>query len=178
MTKFDVVKKYADSPLNLIPQRATADSAGYDFVAAEDTLVPSYKKLMKDIYSSASVKEPITMEEMAVITKTLRIKPTLVPTGVKAYLPEQTFLQLSVRSSGPLKHWLIMANGVGIIDKDYADNPDNEGLIFFQLINLSPFDIEIKAGDKIGQGIILPFYKTEEDSVTERRLGGFGSTTK
>ena len=31
-----------------------------------------------------------------------------------------------------------MANGVGIIDADYYNNPDNEGEIFFQLINLSP----------------------------------------
>ena len=46
------------------------------------------------------------------------------------------YLQLQVRSSLPLKHWLILANGVGIIDRDYYNNPDNEGHIYFQLINL------------------------------------------
>ena len=63
---------------------------------------------------------------------------------MKCKLDPGTFLQLSVRSSSPLKYWLILANGVGIIDADYADNPDNEGHIYFQLINLSPFDIQLK----------------------------------
>jgi len=40
--KFELISKYPDS--SLLPKRATADSAGYDFVVAEDTIVPSYFK--------------------------------------------------------------------------------------------------------------------------------------
>ena len=65
-----------------------------------------------------------------------------------------------------------------IIDKDYVDNPDNEGEIFFQVINLSPFPIKIEAGDIIGQGIIKRYEKTEDDNPGGKRKGGFGSTTK
>ena len=36
-----------------------------------------------------------------------------------------------------------------IIDADYADNPSNEGMIYFQVINLSPFPIKLKKGDII-----------------------------
>ena len=65
-----------------------------------------------------------------------------------------------------------------IIDADYYNNPDNEGEIFFQLINLSPYNIILKKGEKIGQGIIKPYLTTEDDTATGDRLGGFGSTTK
>ena len=41
-----------------------------------------------------------------------------------------------------------------IIDSDYYNNPNNEGEIFFQVINLSPYDIILQKGDTIGQGII------------------------
>lgn len=63
-----------------------------------------------------------------------------------------------------------------IIDADYADNESNEGEIFFQLINLSPFDIQLKKGAKIGQGIIKPYLKTDDDAASGERTGGFGST--
>ena len=64
-----------------------------------------------------------------------------------------------------------------VIDADYADNPDNEGEIFFQLYNLSPFDIVLNKGDIIGQGIIKPFLTTDDDAATGKRVGGFGSTS-
>jgi dUTP pyrophosphatase len=122
--------------------------------------------------------EPKDLEWMSTLTKHLKTKPTLVPTGMKCKLEPGTFLQLSVRSSSPLKYWLILANGVGIIDADYYNNPDNEGHIYFQLINLSPFPIKIQKGEAIGQGIILPYSITENDDVWTERVGGFGSTTK
>ena len=100
-----------------------------------------------------------------------------MPTGVKAYIPEGMFLQLSIRSSCPLKHWLILANGVGIIDSDYYNNPGNEGHIFFQIINLFPRDITLQKGDKIGQGIFLPYSVIEGDMAAAARMGGFGSTS-
>lgn len=59
---------------------------------------------------------------------------------------------------------------------DYFNNPDNEGEIFFQLINLSPFAIQLKRGDKIGQGIIKTYEVVDDDRADGERLGGFGST--
>lgn len=119
-----------------------------------------------------------TLAEMAALTKTTKAKPTLVSTGMKCQLNKGTYLELSVRSSTPLKHWLILANGVGIIDADYYNNPDNEGEIFFQLINLSPYPIRLQKGDKIGQGIIKNYGIADDDAATGDRFGGFGSTTK
>lgn len=179
MAHFEPVSKYANADLPL-PERKTKDSAGYDFVVAEDTVVPSYLKLMQGMKANIAIDEsvPLCLNDMASITKSFGYKPTLVSTGMKCQLNPGTYLELSVRSSCPLKYWLIMANGVGIIDRDYWNNGDNEGEIFFQLINLSPFDIQLKKGDCVGQGIIKPYYTTEDDAAFGKREGGFGSTSK
>lgn len=177
--KFEVISKYTDAGLSL-PVRKTKASAGYDFQVAEDTLIPSYFKLVDKImnatHETCHTAGSFTLSEMAQLTKDFRAKPTLVPTGIKCEVPEDMYLELSVRSSCPLKHWLILANGVGIIDADYYNNPDNEGHIFFQIINLSPFDIILKKGDAIGQGIFKKYYLTDDDAADGFRAGGFGST--
>ena len=121
---------------------------------------------------------PMSLKDIGDLTKAYNAKPTLVSTGVKCYLDPDTYLELSVRSSTPLKYWLILANSVGIIDADYADNPDNEGEIFLQLINLGPVPVYLHKGDIIGQGIIKKFEITDDDVADGERTGGLGSTTK
>lgn len=179
MNKFEVISAYADKEIN-IPTRATHAAAGYDFEVAEDIVVPSAKKLWDEALYYITNPQYVVMNlaDIAAFTKEYKVKPTLVPTGIKCQLASDCYLELSVRSSTPLKHWLILANGVGIIDGDYYNNPDNEGHIYFQLINLSPFDIVLKKGDKIGQGIIKKFEITDDDYKYEKkeRAGGFGST--
>lgn len=173
--RFELIKEFENDKM-LLPVRATKFSAGYDFVVAQDIIVPSLANQLKKVNLNHTA--PLQLDEIAEMTKINKCRPTLVPTGVKAYIPEGMYLQISVRSSCPLKHWLILANGVGIIDCDYYNNPSNEGHIFFQLINLFSQDILLKRGDKIGQGIFLPFAKIGYDSVFNDREGGFGSTSK
>lgn len=175
MNKFELVSKYRDSGLPL-PVRKTASSAGYDFVVAENIMLYPYYWLERDARDYNIPREPKDLYEMADFTKDFG-RPALVPTGVKCQLDPDCYLELSVRSSTPLKYWIILANGVGIIDADYYNNPDNEGEIFFQLINLSPVPIRLHKGDVIGQGIIKRYVTTEDDAATGKRVGGFGSTT-
>ena len=175
--KFEKVSRFADTDFNL-PVRKTKNSAGYDFEVAEDICIPTWtSQLMALAKATPQPKEPYSLEEMAALTKQIKAKPTLVSTGVKCHLEEGYYLELSVRSSTPLKYWIILANSVGIIDADYCDNPDNEGEIFFQVINMSPFDIYLKKGDIIGQGIIKRYEVTDHDKAIGERQGGFGSTT-
>ena len=177
MIKFEKVKRFADVDFNL-PVRKTKNSAGYDFEVAEDICIPTWtSQLLALAKATPQPKEPYSLEEMAKLTKQIKAKPSLVSTGVKCHLEEGYYLELSVRSSTPLKHWIILANSVGIIDADYCDNPDNEGEIFFQVINMSPFDIYLKKGDIIGQGIIKRYEVTNDDTAEGKRQGGFGSTT-
>ena len=178
MIKFEKVSRFADADFNL-PVRKTKNSAGYDFEVAEDVCIPTWtSQLMALAKMTPQPKEPYSLEEMAALTKQIKAKPSLVSTGVKCHLEEGYYLELSVRSSTPLKYWLILANSVGIIDADYCDNPDNEGEIFFQVINMSPFDIYLKKGDIIGQGIIKKYEVTDDDIPMGERTGGFGSTSE
>lgn len=177
MAKFEVVSKYVDSGLAL-PVRKTKDSAGYDLCAAEDTVIPSMWDQLERMFTAGGGNPAIvkSLADIANLTKSTKTKIPLVSTGMKCKLEPGTYLELSVRSSTPLKHWIMLANSVGIIDADYYNNPDNEGEIFLQLINVSPFDICIKKGEAIGQGIIKPYLTTEDDNACGDRLGGFGST--
>lgn len=145
---FEIAKGFEDKQINL-PVRKTKCSAGYDVEAAEDTIIPSFKKGMK---------------------------PTLVKTGIKAYMQEDEMLCLYNRSSNPGKKGLILANSVGIVDSDYYGNPDNDGHIMFAFFNVKDEDIEIKKGDCIGQAIFEKFLTVDNDNAEGQRLGGFGST--
>ena len=177
MSKFEKVSRFNNIDINL-PVRKTKYSAGYDFEVAEDIEIQPYKELIDKIgnYYYENSKRTYTLEEVSKITKDLKAKPALVSTGVKCKLEPDEYLQLSVRSSCPLKYWLILANGIGIIDADYYNNPGNEGHIYFQIMNLSPIPIILKKGDAIGQGIIKPYLKVEDDQASAARVGGFGST--
>lgn len=146
---FEVVKGYEDKNIN-IPVRSTAHSAGYDIEAAEDIILPKF---------------------------TPGSKPTLIPTGLKAYCEADECVLLLNRSSGPKKGF-ILANSVGLVDSDYYGNENNDGHLFFAYFNCSGEDIEVKKGDKIGQAVFTKFLVTDDDNATGSRTGGFGSTDK
>lgn len=147
---FEVAKGFEDKNINL-PVRKTKYSAGYDVEAAENAVIPSFKKGMK---------------------------PTLIKTGIKAYMADDEVLILANRSSNPGKKGLILANSIGVVDKDYYGNPDNDGHIMFAFFNIKDEDIEIKKGDCIGQAIFQKYLVTDNDIAEGIRDGGFGSTNK
>lgn len=158
-----------------LPKRATKNAAGYDFESAVDIVIPSiWKQGIAKVLKAILLKEDIFVD--ADMQKEL--KSTLVPTGVKSYMGDDEFLQIANRSSNPLKNFLVLTNGVGVIDSDYYDNPDNEGHIMIQLLNFGLTDKQIKKGDRIAQGIFLPFLKADNDLVQTKRTGGFGSSGK
>ncbi len=147
---FEVAKGFEDKNINL-PIRKTKYSAGYDIEAAEDVVIPSLKK---------------------------GTSPTLVKTGLKAYMQDDEMLLLYNRSSNPKKKGLILANSVGVVDKDYYGNVDNDGHIMFAFYNIKDEDVEIKKGDAIGQAIFQKYLVTDDDAAEGERAGGFGSTNK
>ena len=147
---FEIAQGFENKEINL-PVRKTKYSAGYDFEAAEDTVVPAF---------------------------TPGTNPTLIKTGVKAYMLDDEMLCLYNRSSNPKKKGLILANSVGIIDKDYYGNPDNDGHIMFAFYNFKSEDVLIKKGECIGQGIFQKYLVADEDESDGDRTGGFGTTDK
>lgn len=145
---FEIAKGFEELQINL-PKRTTKNSAGYDIEAAEDCVIPAFR---------------------------LGQKPTLVKTGLKAYMKSDEVLILANRSSNPGKKGLILANSIGVVDSDYYGNKDNDGHIMFAFYNIKSEDIEIKKGERIGQGIFQKFLITDNDSAEGERAGGFGST--
>ncbi|WP_076460715.1 dUTP diphosphatase [Limosilactobacillus caccae] len=174
---FKIISSKQDQDLHL-PQRQTAGAAGYDFEASEDFVLPSIWKgnFIKALWQIHQQKQ-LTDGEFKAADASL--KPYLVPTGIKAYMQPDEFLLLADRSSGPLKRRLVLPNGVGIVDADYYDNDSNEGEIFFQLINYGLRDYHVKKGERIGQGIFMPYLTADDEEKPQaQRTGGFGSTKK
>lgn len=174
---FEVVSTKADQQINL-PLRQTKNAAGYDFECAEDFILPSIWQLnFVKIFKLLHHEKQIDAADLQQANEVL--KPLLVPTGIKAYMQPNEFLLLANRSSNPLKRRLVLPNGVGVVDADYYNNSGNEGEIFFQLINFGVTGVRIKKGERIGQGIFVPFLTTDNETQPQKeRSGGFGSTKK
>jgi dUTP pyrophosphatase len=163
---FEVAKRFED--VAQLPVRSTGKSAGYDFTACYEVEIPSVWVQMFNFIQSTWKRDFVFDDK--------KVKPTLVPTGIKSYMQDDEFLALYNRSSNPMKNFLLLGNGVGVVDSDYYGNPDNDGHIMFQFINFGFKTKTIKAGDKIGQGIFQPFLKADNDQSEGERTGGFGST--
>lgn len=146
---FEIAKGFEDKDIHL-PKRSTMHAAGYDVEAAEDVIIPIYHPGMK---------------------------PTLIPTGLKAYCEPDEWFMLVNRSSGPKKGF-VMANSIGVVDFDYYGNETNDGHFYFQYFNCSDHDLEVKKGDVIGQVIFQKYLLTDDDEAEGVRTGGFGSTDK
>lgn len=102
----------------------------------------------------------------------------LVPTGLKAYMHPGEVLMLAIRSSLAAKRGLCLANGIGVIDADYYDNPLNEGHIQVAIRNGGTEPVALAKGERIAQGLFLPYLTVDGDEagVGAARTGGFGST--
>ena len=99
---FEVAKGFEDKEINL-PVRKTKFSEGYDIEAAEEVVVPSFKKGMN---------------------------PTLIKTGIKAYMQDDEVLMLYNRSSNPKKKgyhvWCTMPQALKAADKKLLINDHND----------------------------------------------------
>jgi dUTP pyrophosphatase len=100
----------------------------------------------------------------------------LVPTGLVIEVPPGMFLGVFARSSTPLKKGLMVANGVGVVDADYCGPTDEVKVL---VINVTSAPVEVRKGDRIAQGILLPSPQIEWEEVDELAAtsrGGFGGT--
>ena len=147
---FEIAKGFEDKNINL-PERKTKYSAAYDLEAAEDTVIPAFK---------------------------MGMKPTLIKTGLRAYMMPDEVLIIVPRSSGPKKQGILFPHSMGVIDKDYYGNEDNDGHIFVQCINIKDEDVIIKKGEAVAQAIFQKYLMIDGDNAEGIRKGGFGSTSK
>ena len=102
----------------------------------------------------------------------------LVRTGLVIEVPPDHFLGVFARSSTPLRRGLIVANGVGVVDSDYSGPADE---VKIQVLNVTDGDVQVRRGDRLAQGIVLPAPRVTWHEVAASDLGtasrgGFGAT--
>lgn len=99
----------------------------------------------------------------------------LIPGNVIVRIPAGYFLMLALRSSTPRRKSLLIPNGVGIIDRDYAGEGDE---LKAQVLNFGDEAVEVKRGERIAQGLFIPVVHVQWDEIEEvgQGRGGFGST--
>lgn len=105
-------------------------------------------------------------------------KVTIVPTGLKAYMNDDEYLGLHMRSGISIKHALTFINSQGIIDADYYNNADNEGHIMLAIFNHGEDDFTVSKGTRVAQGIFYKYLMADGDDIAKGlvRQGGIGST--
>ncbi len=131
-----------------LPQRATKGSAGYDFYAPCDIILPS--------------------------GKTQRI-PTGIRVNI---IDSYVLLLFPRSSLGfKYRMQLDNSVGVIDSDYYYADN-EGHIFVKFTNDSREGKEIHIGAKEGFVQGIFLPFGIAQEEEVTAERTGGFGSTTE
>lgn len=167
-------KAYEDAKL---PVYMTKASAGADFYSVEEVTVPSiWGKFLQRLVSRLGDLGYAGMNDM--VKTTGIFAPTMVHTGIKAFMDEDECLELYNRSGNPKKFGLVLANSVGVVDADYYENPDNDGEIMLAFYNFLPFDVRIPAGTRLGQGVFKKYLRPTENLnvLDNERTSGHGST--
>lgn len=100
-----------------------------------------------------------------------------IPTGIALEVPRGCAGLIYARSGMACKRGLAPANKVGVVDSDYR------GEITVVLYNHGNEPQTVENGERIAQFVITPVltpaYEIAEDlTLTQRNLGGFGSTGK
>lgn len=98
-------------------------------------------------------------------------------TGLSVEIPEGYVMLIFSRSGHGFNFGMRLSNCVGVIDSDYR----GELKVKLHCEDQSYEVIVVADGDRIAQGIIIPFDKVNWDIVdnlsdTERGIKGFGST--
>jgi dUTP pyrophosphatase len=135
-------------PDAVLPERATPGSAGLDL--------------------RACTPAPVTIPPG---------ETRVFPTGLAIAAPEGTAALVFGRSGLGIRHGIVPANAVGVVDSDYR------GEILVGLINQSADAYTVNPQERIAQLVLVPvatppIEECETLCETARGAGGFGSTGK
>ena len=127
--------------------------------------LPEYKT------SGAAGFDLAARERMIIQPQTI----SYVPLNVALEPPEGYFVLLAARSSLH-KKGLMCANGIGVIDRDYAGNDDEYKAVLY---NYTDEEVVVEVGDRLMQGVFIPHIQVkwnEVDDLGNPTRGGFGTT--
>lgn len=116
----------------------------------------------------------------ACLSQAITVQPgetVLVPSGIAISIHDPGLVALLVPRSGlGIKHGIVLANTIGVIDSDY------QGEIGIGIVNRGALPYTIEPGERICQMMFVPVAQvaleivSEFSQETERGAGGFGST--
>lgn len=144
-------------------------------------ILPEYSELAQKISESLNLDSYIpqrstsgsagydirSIEDLVVPPHTV----AMVGTGLTAYMKSNEELQIRSRS-GLASKMIVVSNSPGTIDSDYYGKH-----IKVLIFNQTDEPFEIKAGDRIAQGVFSSYLTTDNDNpISKSRVGGFGST--
>ena len=153
-----------------LPKRATKGSAGYDIVSPVDIYLHLDKERYPDKTYGLSSYQYYTRPP-----KTFMI----IPLGIRVHMPNGIVFVKVPRSGQGIKYGINLLNSMSVIDEDFYFS-DNEGHIMLAIrfnggIN-NERKFSLKKGERICQGLFLPYFTTEDDDADGIRNGGLGST--
>lgn len=129
---------------------------------------------------SYGTKGSAAMDIRACISEPKIINPgdtAVIPSGIAISIQDSNLVAiLAPRSGLGIKHGIILANTIGIIDSDY------QGEIQVGLYNRGYNSYTIEPGERICQMMFMPIFQAELVLVqefylkTDRGTGGFGHT--
>jgi dUTP pyrophosphatase len=93
-----------------------------------------------------------------------------IPTGIKVAMENDEFLALVVKGGQGFKYNVRLINQFGVADKDFYNNPGNEGHLWIGLKNEGNLDYVVRKGDGIAQGIFMKYLVTDDDGETSKIL--------
>lgn len=131
----------------------------------KELALPAYKT------AGAAAMDPVVREDAIIPPKEV----AMVSLNIALKPPRGHFVLMAARSSLH-KRGLMMANGIGIGDEDFAgDNDEYRAALY----NFTEVPVEVKRGERIVQIMVLPFDRVEWEEVETLGApdrGGFGST--
>ncbi|MEA2701764.1 MAG: dUTP pyrophosphatase [Candidatus Parcubacteria bacterium] len=130
-----------------------------------DLPLPEYKT------AGASAMDLCVRETATVAPKSI----TVFPLNVAIQPPPGHFVLMAARSSLQ-KRGLMLANGIGILDEDYAGDKDE---YHAALYNFTDAPVEVKRGERVTQIVVLPYDRVtwkEEASLGSPDRGAYGTT--
>jgi dUTP pyrophosphatase len=131
-----------------------------------DAQIPAYKT------AGAAGFDLSLVEDVTIAPRTF----VKARTGLVIGVPDGHVLIVASRSSNPVKKGITLANSIGVLDSDYC-GPEDE--LFLLLENITDETVELKKGDRVAQGMILPVPSvtfTQVERMAGKNRGGFGTT--
>lgn len=145
----------------------------FGFIPPEENIKEMYDniKLPKRATSGSVGHDIATPVDITIVYG----RDVMIPTGLRCEISDGYGMLIFPRSSLGIKKKMSISNTIPVIDSDYFD-ADNEGHIFLSLKNSKNEALVLNRGDNIVQALFVQCGVADEEIISQKRIGGIGST--